>query len=217
MGHAAYVECLVELLLGEVAVVDEPHLEHDLLDGLLLREGGAGSAVGLSRRDGAEVPPVAEVEVERDAVALQDPPESGGVGAGVAPVPVGVGFVPVRAGNCLAGPEADPRCPLGEARLRGEPSQDGQGREIPKASIDLVNSCGAVGHHFRADSTLILAREIARVLKPGGIALIDSGRDGTRADDLIRIFTQLGFEAVSYNRSCAVDRFTQFCFRKTRA
>ena len=64
-------------------------------------------ALGLPGGNGAEVPPVAEVEVQRHPVATQDAPQPRRVEVRVAPLPVGVGRVPVRAGHRLAGPEAD--------------------------------------------------------------------------------------------------------------
>jgi SAM-dependent methyltransferase len=91
---------------------------------------------------------------------------------------------------------------------------DGQGNLISDASIDLVNSCGAVGCHFEPSATAVLAKEIARVLKAGGLALIDSGSAGTETPELIRIFEAQQFRAVHSARSCALDRYTQVCFKK---
>lgn len=91
---------------------------------------------------------------------------------------------------------------------------DEDGVEIPAASIDLVNSSGAVGCHFDAAATETLASEVARVVGPGGLALIDSGRSGTRAADVQRIFEARGFAVVHRARSCFLDPYLQLCFRK---
>jgi SAM-dependent methyltransferase len=80
--------------------------------------------------------------------------------------------------------------------------------------IDLVNSSGAVGCHFDLDATRTLATEIRRVLKPGGLAMIDAGKGGTGPGALREIFESLGFETLHSARSCALDRYTQICFRK---
>jgi SAM-dependent methyltransferase len=91
---------------------------------------------------------------------------------------------------------------------------DARARPIAEGSIDLVNSCGAVGCHFDAASTTRLAREIDRVLARGGLATIDSGPDGTTTRELIQIFEKLGFQTLHRARSCFLDRFTQVCFKK---
>ena len=92
--------------------------------------------------------------------------------------------------------------------------RDSLGEEIPDASVDLVNSSGAVGCHFAVRDTALLAQEVARVLRGGGLALIDSGRAGTSERELVEVFTALDFQAIHRARSCALDRYTQVCFRK---
>lgn len=86
---------------------------------------------------------------------------------------------------------------------------------LPAGSIDLVNSCGAVGAHFDPAATTILAREVARVLRPGGLATIDSAKEGTSTENVEAIFSAMGFEKLHQAKSCAADRFTQICFRKS--
>lgn len=95
-----------------------------------------------------------------------------------------------------------------------ESFRDSLGEELPDASVDLVNSSGAVGCHFDVQDTVLLAQEVARVLRSGGLALIDSGRAGTSERELIEVFTALDFHAIHRARSCALDRYTQVCFRK---
>jgi SAM-dependent methyltransferase len=98
-----------------------------------------------------------------------------------------------------------------------EPLHDPADRRVPEASVDVVNSSGAIGCHFDAKATTVLAGEVDRVLRPGGLALIDCGPDGTRPADLLAIFEAQGFQAIHRARSCPFDRFWQVCFRKGRS
>jgi len=98
-----------------------------------------------------------------------------------------------------------------------EPLRDEAREPIPDASVDVVNSSGAVGCHFEAKATAVLAAEVDRVLRPGGLALIDSGPDGTRPQELRAIFHALGLRAIHRARSCVFDRYWQLCFRKPDA
>lgn len=95
-----------------------------------------------------------------------------------------------------------------------DPFCDAHGKELPDGQIDLINCCGAVGSHFDPAMTLILAREVARVLKSGGLALIDSGVAGTTKKQLIAIFEAHGFQTLGSAKSCILDLSTQICFRK---
>lgn len=88
------------------------------------------------------------------------------------------------------------------------------GAEVADRSVDLVNSSGAVGCHFDADATSTLADEVARVLRPGGLALIDSGSGGTGTGEVVEIFHSRGFHPLNRARSCFLDRYTQVCFRR---
>src|SRR5262249_48526220 len=98
-----------------------------------------------------------------------------------------------------------------------EPFRESATEVVPDASIDLVNSSGAVGCHFDADATAVLAAEVDRVVRVGGLALIDSGPDGTRPLELRWIFEARGFRAVHRARSCLFDRYWQVAFRKEGA
>ncbi len=95
-----------------------------------------------------------------------------------------------------------------------EPFRDTTGLLIASESVDIVNASGAVGCHFDEQASTTLAREIFRVLKPGGLATIDSGKAGTATDHLINIFQTLGFERSHQTKSCVFDRYTQVCFVK---
>lgn len=95
-----------------------------------------------------------------------------------------------------------------------ETFRDADGAPLADGSIDLVNSSGAIGCHFPPADTTVLAREVARVLVPGGLALIDTGKSGTSQAEAERIFAALGFTRERASRSCRVDRYRQVCFRK---
>lgn len=98
-----------------------------------------------------------------------------------------------------------------------ETFRDEKGAAVPAASIDVVNCCGAVGVHFKPEAARTLVEEVARVVKPGGIAMIDSGPHGTNPRELTGIFESLGFERINAVRSCFVDYSLQICFRKKPA
>ena len=138
-------------------------------------------------------------------------------------------------GSAILGVDADPRF-VAAARERAyftrrgrpadvrfgcqsvlEPLCNEAHEPIADASVDVVNSSGAVGCHFEATATAVLAAEVDRVLRPGGLALIDCGPDGTRPRELREIFQALGHRAILRARSCAFDRYWQLCFRKPDA
>ncbi len=95
-----------------------------------------------------------------------------------------------------------------------ETFRDGSGQSVAPKSVDLINASGAIGCHFDGDATAILARQCARVLKDGGLALIDAGREGTCDRELIRLFAEQGFQPVHKARSCMFDRYWQLCLQK---
>ncbi len=86
------------------------------------------------------------------------------------------------------------------------------GSLIASGSVDLVNVSGAVGCHFDAAATARLAEEVARVVAPGGHALVDSGPAGTTRTQILPLFERHGFEARRFSRSCVFDRCGQTCF-----
>lgn len=95
-----------------------------------------------------------------------------------------------------------------------ETFRDAEGWPLEPGTVDLVNSCGALGIHFDANAIDTLAQEIRRVLKTGGLATIDSGRKGVNKQAMTRIFEWHGFQALGSAKSCFLDRFTQLCFCK---
>ncbi len=97
-----------------------------------------------------------------------------------------------------------------------ETFRDPEGAELADGSVDLVNSSGAVGCHFDVEATADLADEVARVVRPGGLALIDSGPFGSSPEEVRRIFERGGFERRHEARSCFLDSYLQICFRKRK-
>jgi SAM-dependent methyltransferase len=95
-----------------------------------------------------------------------------------------------------------------------ETFHDTDGAPVADGSVDLVNSSGAVGFHFDPRSTAALADEVARVVRPGGLALIDSGHSGTPPAEVRAIFARRGFAEVHAARSCFLDRDLQVGFRR---
>ena len=95
-----------------------------------------------------------------------------------------------------------------------EPFRDDSGKPVSANSVDLINASGAIGCHFDCDATRVLASHCARVLKRGGIALIDAGPDGTAACELISLFAERGFRPIRRSRSCLFDRYWQVCLQK---
>jgi SAM-dependent methyltransferase len=96
-----------------------------------------------------------------------------------------------------------------------ETFQDADGRFVPDGSVDLVSCCGALSVNFDVRSLDSIAWEAARVLRPGGIATVDSGKSGVDKDQMVEIFARRGFKAYGFAKSCFVDRFTQIGLVKT--
>jgi SAM-dependent methyltransferase len=95
-----------------------------------------------------------------------------------------------------------------------DPFQDASGMPLPDGCAGVVNSSGALACHFDLKATEKLANEVSRVLKIGGLALIDTGPGRKRSRNLISIFEGAGLKPVHSARSCLADRYRQVCFRK---
>lgn len=91
---------------------------------------------------------------------------------------------------------------------------DRDDRVLTDGSVDLVNAIGAVGCHFDRDALLNLASQCRRVIRPDGLALMDAGRGGICADQLVDVFWAEGFRCVGQARSCWLDLGQQICLRK---
>lgn len=92
--------------------------------------------------------------------------------------------------------------------------RDDAGQPLAERSVDLVNASGSVGNHFDTAATRVLADEIDRVLKPRGVAMIDTGDAGTDAGTLSAIFVEKGFSVMHSAKSHPLDRYRQVCLRK---
>lgn len=122
------------------------------------------------------------------------------------------GLIEVARARAREGADAQPAMRFAVQSVL-EPFRWPGGRLVEPDEIGLVNSSGAVGCHFEPAATARLAREVKRVLRSGGLALIDSGADGTSGTEVVGIFTRLGFEVLGRARSCIFDRYWQYCFR----
>lgn len=95
-----------------------------------------------------------------------------------------------------------------------ETFRDPSGVRVAGASVDVVNSCGALALNFREAEIDALAGEIARVLRPDGLAAIDAPASSEGRERMIRLFGRRRFEALGCAQSCLFDRFAQVCFRR---
>lgn len=93
--------------------------------------------------------------------------------------------------------------------------QDRNGRTLSEGRVDLVNAVGAVGCHFDRDAVRSLASECRRVVRPGGLALIDVGRGGIRGDELADSFHSEGFRCIGQARGCCLDLGRQLCLQRS--
>lgn len=95
-----------------------------------------------------------------------------------------------------------------------ETFRDESGERLAGASVDLVNCCGAIALNFSEEQIAALSAEVARVLRPGGLAAIDAPAAAGGRERMIRLFGGRRFEVLGSARSCFLDRFAQVCFRR---
>ena len=81
-------------------------------------------------------------------------------------------------------------------------------------SIDLANSSGVLGHHFDVDSMQLLAGQLKAIIRPGGLAMLDSG-PALSTTDLVGIMTSAGFVEVRRCRSWPLDPTALIVFQST--
>jgi SAM-dependent methyltransferase len=87
------------------------------------------------------------------------------------------------------------------------------GAAIPDQSVDLVNASGIVGHHLTAETISPLVQELRRVVRHGGIAMLDVGP--TLSDSqLTAVLTVQGFQRLGRFRSCLWDTTGQIVFER---
>jgi SAM-dependent methyltransferase len=94
-----------------------------------------------------------------------------------------------------------------------EPFRDNDGHRLADHSVDLVNSCGVVGHHLNIISVRPLIEQLSRVLTPGGLALLDDGPT-LPAAALVGLLQPAGFELLGRYRSWPLARSGQVAFRR---
>ena len=70
----------------------------------------------------------------------------------------------------------------------------------PAGGADVVNASGVIGHHFDRTTVGPLIAEIARVLAPAGVALLDVG-PALPKRELTAAMAAAGFAALGYYRS----------------
>jgi SAM-dependent methyltransferase len=87
------------------------------------------------------------------------------------------------------------------------------GAQFADASVDVVNASGVVGHHLTEAAIAPLVREMQRLLKPSGIALLDVGPT-LNAAALTRVMTAAGFERRGHYRSWLFDPTGQVVFAR---
>jgi SAM-dependent methyltransferase len=93
-----------------------------------------------------------------------------------------------------------------------ETLREPDGGPVPDRSVDLVNASGVVGHHLNSTTVVPLARELARVLRPGGLAMLDVGPT-LSARELVQQMAAVGFQTLGRWRSWALDPTGQVVFR----
>lgn len=95
-----------------------------------------------------------------------------------------------------------------------DPLRDESGTLLPKASVDLVHSIGALACHFTFSETKSVVKNAVRVLRPGGILILDMRKSGRERRSLESMILRMGFKHVKCASSCAFDRTSQECFQK---
>ena len=90
------------------------------------------------------------------------------------------------------------------------------GAALADASADVVNASGVIGHHLSGGDLAACLNEVARVLRPGGVAALDPGPTASAAT-LTDGMTDRGFEFVRRTRSNPLDRCGHVVFRKRQA
>jgi SAM-dependent methyltransferase len=90
-----------------------------------------------------------------------------------------------------------------------EPNRD----PVPARSVDFVNASGVVGHHLDVQTIRPLVAELRRVLRPGGVAMLDVGP--TLAGSALRAaMAEADFAFLGHFRSWFGDLTGEMVFRR---
>jgi ubiquinone/menaquinone biosynthesis C-methylase UbiE len=81
------------------------------------------------------------------------------------------------------------------------------------ASVDLINASGVIGHHLKPETFPPLLAELARVLQPDGVAMLDVGPT-MPPRDLQRLMADAGFALLGRYRSWFGDPTGEMVFRR---
>jgi SAM-dependent methyltransferase len=95
-----------------------------------------------------------------------------------------------------------------------ETLKDERGAPLADGSVDLANASGVVGHHLTPATVGPLVAELARVLAPEGLALLDVGPT-LGADALARAMAEKKFRPVGRYRSWLFDPTGQVLFERS--
>jgi SAM-dependent methyltransferase len=88
------------------------------------------------------------------------------------------------------------------------------GGVVPPQSVDVVNASGVIGHHFDADTIAPVVAESRRVLRLGGIAMLDVG-PSLSGPELRRVMSGAGYDYLGHYRSGWWDPTGQMVFSIT--
>jgi SAM-dependent methyltransferase len=86
------------------------------------------------------------------------------------------------------------------------------GAVVLDSSVDVVNASGVLGHHFYPQTIGPLLKEVRRVLRPGGIAMLDVGPTLPERE-LTRLAGEAGLCKVGHWRSWRLDPTGQVVYR----
>ncbi len=94
-----------------------------------------------------------------------------------------------------------------------QPLRDPDGQLLPHGSVDVALSSGVVGHHLDAIAVARLARELQRVLRADGAAVLDAGPQ-LRVRELAAILARSGFRRRGSRRLAPFNSRAQVVFRR---
>jgi SAM-dependent methyltransferase len=94
-----------------------------------------------------------------------------------------------------------------------EPLRQADGTVVADNTVDVVNASGVLGHHFYPQTIGPLIEELHRVLRPGGIAMLDVGPTLPERE-LTRLLSEAGFCKLGHLRSWRLDPTGQVVYRR---